>query len=531
MDDSTTILKEEAGVSTEPALANLRTTPDPAGPCVMVIFGAAGDLTHRLLTPSLHNLAAQRLLPEEFAILGFDIAELGDEGMRAEVRQTRPEAGKGQSNDSIADWLSKRVYYVRSDFGNDAGWRELQQRLAEIDKKHGTRGNYLFYFAVAPRFILEVARQLHKTGLLNEENGQWRRIVVEKPFGRDLESAKALNRDLLQLVKETQIYRIDHYLGKETVQNIMAFRFGNGIFEPIWNRRYVDHVQITVAETVGVEKRGAYYDNAGALRDMVPNHIMQLVSLTAMEPPNSFAADPVHNEQAKALSAIARWKPEEVLTNVVRGQYGESNDKHLPAYRAEPNVAPNSTTETFVAMKLAIDNWRWSGVPFYLRTGKRMARRVTEVTIRFRRPPLTLFRETAVAELSPNTLVMHIQPDEGISLRFEAKVPGPVVQLNPVEMKFAYADYFGRTCQTGYETLLYDSMIGDATLFQRADMIEAGWEVVTPILEVWAETPSEDFPNYPAGSWGPAASNTLLLRDGREWRLDGDRRAGSRRAS
>ena len=320
-------------------------------------------------------------------------------------------------------------------------------------------------------------------------------------------------------MEESQIFRIDHYLGKETVQNILAFRFGNGIFEPVWNRRYVDHVQITVAETVGVEKRGAYYDNAGALRDMVPNHIMQLVSLTAMEPPISFAADPVHSEQAKVLNSIAHMNPHEILSNAIRGQYGPSENLQppLPAYRAEPSVNPQSQTETFVAMKLAIDNWRWSGVPFYIRTGKRMPKRVTEITIQFRRPPMTLFRETAVARFSPNTLVMHIQPNEGISLRFEAKVPGPVVQLNPVEMKFAYADYFGKSCQTGYETLLYDAMIGDGTLFQRADMIENGWAVVSRILEGWKDAPPKNFPNYPAGSWGPEDASDLLHRDGREW--------------
>jgi glucose-6-phosphate 1-dehydrogenase len=343
---------------------------------------------------------------------------------------------------------------------------------------------------------------------------------VEKPFGRDLDSAKALNAELKQILAEKQIYRIDHYLGKETVQNIIIFRFGNGIFEPIWNRRYIDHVQITAAETVGVEMRGGYYETAGALRDMVPNHLFQLVSLTAMEPPVSFQADAVRDEQAKALHAIQIPSPEEVLTMAVRGQYGagKAGDQTAVSYRQEPKVAPDSTTETFAGLKLKIDNWRWADVPFYLRTGKRLAGRTTEIAIQFKRAPFHLFRGTPVESLETNRLVLHIQPEEGLSLRFGAKVPGPIMHMGPVEMKFNYVDYFGRTPSTGYERLIYDCMIGDATLFQRADMVEAGWSVITPILDVWKALPPRAFPNYAAGSWGPKEADDLLARDGRHWR-------------
>ncbi|MEK7776312.1 MAG: glucose-6-phosphate dehydrogenase, partial [Planctomycetota bacterium] len=336
----------------------------------------------------------------------------------------------------------------------------------------------------------------------------------------DIDSARALNREIQKTLKESQIYRIDHYLGKETVQNIMVFRFANGIFEPIWDRRYIDHVQITVAENIGVGQRGGYYDKAGALRDMVPNHIFQLVTLIAMEPPISFDADAVRDEQVKILRAIQTMSPEEVLKSTVRGQYGEGvhNDQRVPGYRSEANVPPNSYTETFVALKMFIDNWRWANVPFYLRTGKRLPCRLTEVVIQFKRAPFVLFRKTAVEDLKPNLLVLHIQPDEGISLNFGAKVPGPLVRLGAVDMEFKYEDYFGRTPSTGHERLLYDCMLGDATLFQRADMVEAGWGVVSTIQDVWKALPSRKFPNYQAGSWGPKESDEMMTRDGREWR-------------
>src|SRR6185295_16005956 len=387
-------------------------------------------------------------------------------------------------------------------------------------KQYGTEANYLFYLATAPKFFAPIVQQLGKAGLSDQKDGCWRRVVIEKPFGHDLDSAKALNRDVKAVLAENQIYRIDHYLGKETVQNILVFRFDNAIFEPIWNRRYIDHVQITNAETVGVEQRGGYFDTAGTLRDMVPNHLMQLLSLTTMESPVSFQADAVRNEQAKVLHAIQPLDSEDVLHSSVRGQYGDGTmaGESAPAYRSEPGVAPESRTETFAALKLSIDNWRWAGVPFYLRTGKRMAKRHTEITIQFRKTPFTIFRHAPVHELHTNRLVIQIQPTEGISLSFGAKVPGPVLRVGSVDMSFEYSKYFNADAYTGYEVLLYDCMIGDATLFQRADMVEAGWTVVDPVLDVWKVLPPRKFPNYAAGTWGPKAADELLEQDGRSWR-------------
>jgi glucose-6-phosphate 1-dehydrogenase len=421
-------------------------------------------------------------------------------------------------------WLRQRIYYVSGSLQDPALYRLLEAQINEAAKAHETKGNTFYYLAVAPQFIGEIVQQLGNAGLAREQNGQWRRVNIEKPFGRDLVSARALNVDIRKTLEERQIYRIDHYLGKETVQNLMVFRFGNSIFEPIWNRSYIEHVQITASETLGVELRGGYYETSGTLRDMVPNHLFQLVSLTAMEPPISFAADSVRDEQTKVLNAIQIPTPEEVLTRTVRGQYGEGqvDGQRLPAYRAEPNVAPDSNTETFVALKLGIDNWRWADVPFYLRTGKRMARRVTEIVIQFKRAPFMLFRKAGVESLATNQLVIRIQPDEGISLRFGTKVPGPTMQQAPVEMDFSYSDYFGAAPSTGYERLLYDCMIGDQTLFQRADMVEAGWSIIQPVLDVWQALKPRSFPNYAAGSWGPKEASDLLARDGHAWRKNGD---------
>jgi glucose-6-phosphate 1-dehydrogenase len=389
-----------------------------------------------------------------------------------------------------------------------------------LDRERHTAGNYLFYLATAPTFFAPIVQQLSRADLSKEENGRWRRVVIEKPFGHDLESAKLLNRQIRGVLRENQIYRIDHYLGKETVQNIMVFRFDNAIFEPIWNRRYIDHVQITNAETVGVEQRGGYFDTAGTLRDMVPNHMMQLLSLTAMESPVSFQADAVRHEQAKVLHSILPLDSEEVLHRSVRGQYGDGllGDERVPAYRAESGVSPESRMETFVALKLNIDNWRWAGVPFYVRTGKRLAKRHTEITVQFKRTPFELFRNAPFHKLHTNTLVIQIQPVEGISLSFGAKVPGPVLRVGSVDMSFEYSKYFGAAAYTGYEVLLYDCMIGDATLFQRADMVEAGWSVVDPILDVWKALPPRRFPNYAGGTWGPKDADELMERDEREWR-------------
>jgi glucose-6-phosphate 1-dehydrogenase len=488
-------------------------------PCVMVIFGAAGDLTGRMLIPALYNLARAGLLSRDFAVLGVARTQLSDDDFRKRVYDDiKAYCGDCVDND-LWDSFSKRFYYLAGDFGDGNLYGKLKDSLGKLDQAHSTRGNFFYYMAVAPSFFGPIVEKLSATGLMAQD-GHWRRVVVEKPFGHDLESAKALNQQLLQFADEKQIYRIDHYLGKETVQNIMAFRFANGIFEPVWNRRYIDHVQISVSETVGVEGRGSYFDHAGTLRDMVPNHIMQLISLTAMEPPISFDDNAVRDEQAKILHAIQPMSDEDVLSRTVRGQYGDGTEdgKRVPAYRSEPDVPPDSRTETFVAMKLNIDNWRWADVPFYLRTGKHMAVRNTNIVIQFRRAPFVLFRDTPVEHLMPNQLVLHIQPEEGISLQFAAKVPGPVMRLGTVDMNFEYQEYFGKQPSTGYERLLHDCMIGDQTLFQRADMVEAGWSVVNPVLDLWKALPPRNFPNYASGTWGPKDAEELLERDGRRWR-------------
>jgi glucose-6-phosphate 1-dehydrogenase len=486
----------------------------------MVIFGAAGDLTSRKLIPALYNLAKAELLSREFAVVGVSHNDLSTEAFRERVAEDAKHYAGGSADPDIIEWFLRRIYYISGDFGDSKVYSQLKDFLEKVNKDHSTHSNYFFYLATAPSFFGCVVEHLAEVGLMDEDSQHWRRVIIEKPFGHDLESAKALNQQLLKVTKEKQIYRIDHYLGKETVQNILAFRFANGIFEPIWNRRYIDHVQISVAETVGVESRGSYYDHAGALRDMVPNHIMQLISLTSMEPPISFHADAVRDEQAKILHAIQPLSSEEVLSRTVRGQYGSGvvDGHRVPGYREEGDVDPESRTETFVAMKLLIDNWRWADVPFYLRTGKRLPAQNTHIVIQFRRAPFVLFRDTPVENLMPNQLVLHIQPEEGISLQFAAKVPGPIMNLGAVDMNFEYADYFGTLPSTGYERLLHDCMIGDATLFQRADMVEAGWSVVSPALDVWKALPPRNFPNYPSGTWGPKEAEDLLERDDRHWR-------------
>jgi glucose-6-phosphate 1-dehydrogenase len=490
----------------------------------MVIFGATGDLTKRKLIPALINLAQENVLPKSFAIVGFAGNDYTTESFRKTLGEEVPQLAPEPIDLKLWEWLAERIYYVKGDFGDPEAYKRLKVQIDETDKLHGTQGNKFFYLAVAPRFFAPIVQQLGAVGLTKEEGDKWARVIVEKPFGHDLESARLLNTELKKVLTEKQIYRIDHYLGKETVQNVLVFRFTNNIIEPLWNRNYVDHVQITAAETVGVEHRGGFYETAGALRDMVPNHLFQLLTMTAMEPPISFDADEVRNKQAEVLHAIQPLNPEEVLTNTVRGQYGEGvvENEHVVAYRNEPDVAPDSNTETFVALKLLIDNWRWAGVPFYLRTGKRLAMRATEIVIQFRRTPFVLFRNTSVKNIETNRLVIQIQPDEGISLSFGAKVPGAVMKLGLVNMDFDYKTYFGMEHGTGYERLLRDCMAGDATLFQRADMVEAGWRVIQPILDVWHALPPRGFPNYGAGSWGPAEAEELLRRDGRAWRRIGE---------
>ncbi|MCK0197448.1 glucose-6-phosphate dehydrogenase [Ancylobacter sp. 6x-1] len=491
----------------------------PAPPSALFIFGGYGDLTKRLLMPSLYNLAHEGVLDGHFDVIGVDHIEGSTEDFRNHLTESVHQlaAAGHEIKEPIWNWLVQRIDYLSGDFENPETYDRIRERLEKRMKEAGD-GNAVFYFAVAPRFFSIIAEQLGAAGLMQEGDKAFRRIVIEKPFGTDLASARALNRTLLSVGGESQIYRIDHFLGKETVQNVMAFRFGNGIFEPIWNRDHVEHVQITAAETVGVEKRARFYDATGALRDMVPNHIFQLLAMTAMEPPNSFDADAVRTEKAKVIEAVRRIRKSDAPNYVVRGQYraGTVLGQHVADYRREPDVDPSSRTETYVAMKCFVDNWRWNGVPFYIRTGKSLAVRRTEIAIHFKRAPGVLFRDKPDCELSPNVLVINVQPDEGISLRFAAKVPGRRVRLSEVDMDFRYADYFKAAPSTGYETLIYDCLSGDPTLFQRADNIEAGWSAVEPILQATSEG-LLDIHGYVAGTSGPVMAEVLLAQDGFQW--------------
>ena len=499
----------------------------PAPDCTLVIFGVTGDLTHRLLMPALYNLARWKLLPERFAIVGVGRSEMSTDGLRDDLTKAMQGFVADKGGEFSADSLDReawsrvvgRLDYLAGDVDDPATYQELSRRIEASREGQAAGGNVLFYLAVAARLFGPVVKRLGESGLTRETEGAWRRVIIEKPFGHDLPSARALNRDILAVLREDQIFRIDHFLGKETVQNIMAFRFGNGLFEPLWNRDRIDHVQITVAETVGVEKRGSFYDATGAMRDMVPNHLFQLFTMTAMEPPISFEADAVRDKKEEVLMAVHQLSEDAAAHQAVRAQYAAGTVRGQPvrSYRDEPDVDPASQTETYVALRLMVDNWRWAGVPFYLRTGKAMTRRDTEIAIQFKQAPLALFRGTAVEACIPNWLVLQIQPDEGISLQFGAKVPGTEVRLGAVNMDFLYKDYFQTQPSTGYETLIYDAIIGDATLFQRADNIEAGWRAVQPVLDAWSGGRAP-MAAYPAGSAGPKEADDLLARDGRAWR-------------
>ncbi|HEY2034026.1 MAG TPA: glucose-6-phosphate dehydrogenase [Rhizomicrobium sp.] len=487
----------------------------------MVLFGAHGDLTKRLVVPALYNLTRSGQLPKNFALIGVDHNDCSAEQWRGELHdflesltKSKGEAAENKIDETVWKKLADTMDYIVGDFTKDKTYADIKDKLATLDQK--TEGNALFYLAVADRFFGPVVDALGKAGLVKQDGKSWRRVVIEKPFGHDLQSAKDLNARILKQLKEEQIYRIDHFLGKETVQNIMALRFANGLFEPIWNRDRIDHIQITVSETVGVGTRAGFYEATGALRDMVPNHLFQLVAMTAMEPPSSFNADAVRSRKADVFKSMHPLTP----ADAVRGQYGagEIAGAKCKAYRDEDKVKPDSPVETFVALKLMIDNWRWAGVPFYLRTGKRMTKRKTEIAIQFKNAPYTLFRETPVDELDCNWLVLQIQPEEGIRMRFNAKKPGTDMALESVTMDFNYADWFKEAPAVGYETLLFDVFTGDGTLFQRADQVEAAWAVVDPILKNWAAETPNDFPNYAAGSAGPAASDALLAHDSRKWR-------------
>lgn len=491
----------------------------PGDPCTIVIFGASGDLTKRKLLPALYNLKCLKLLPQDFAIIGVAVSDGNDEMYRDKITEDIHQFATHSVDKDEWDDFVKRSYYIAGDFNNPETFKHLAGKIADVQKTHKLPGNILFYLAVAPSFFSKVVDQLGAVDLTAETDDAWRRVIVEKPFGHDLTSARQLNAELTKSLNEKQIYRIDHYLGKETVQNIMVFRFGNSVFEPIWNRRYIEYVQITVAEELGVELRGGYYDHSGAMRDMVQNHILSVLSLVAMEPPSSIEGDSVRNEKVKVLEAIRPMEPEQVIENTVRGQYGAGmiDGKNVPGYRTEPDVNPQSNTETFVAMKLKVENWRWAEVPFYIRSGKRLAAHTTEVVIGFRRAPLLLFGKEMESEIPPNRLVMHIQPEEGITLDIHAKRPGPKIKISNIPLNFNYKEFGESSAATGYETLLYDCMIGETTLFHRYDSVDASWRIVNPILDVWQALPARDFPNYAAGTWGPKASDDLVVRDGHRW--------------
>jgi glucose-6-phosphate 1-dehydrogenase len=500
-------------------VAPQQTKPDP---CSFVIFGVTGDLTHRLVLPSLYNLAATDLLPDKFCVVGVARSGTSNDDLRDSLMKGLRQFATRPVDDAVAKRLLECVTSIEADPKDPASFDAMRERLEKLEANRSTGGNRLFYLATPPDAFAPISRQLGRTGLLKEDrdNGPWRRLVIEKPFGTDLVSAKALNAELLKIVDEHQIYRIDHYLGKETVQNILVLRFANGMFEPIWNRDHIDHVQITVDEKIGVGHRGSFYDSTGALRDMVPNHLFQLLSLAAMEPPIRFDAHSVRSEKADVLAAIQTQSEEEALKNSVRGQYlgGKIGDTEIPDYRKTEDVKPDSTTETYVALKLSIDNWRWAGVPFYLRTGKALGIKRTEVAIKFKQAPFAMFRCTPVDRLSQNYLVISVEPTEGITLQFNTKVPGPTITIDGVEMKFRYKDYFKAEPATGYETLIYDCMIGDNILFQRADSVEAGWQAVQPFLDAWKKAGATGLEFYKAGSEGPPGAEELLKRDGRSWR-------------
>ena len=516
--------------SAQPGQFPPRRQPNPADPCAMVIFGASGDLTKRLVMPALYNLARTKVLPEKFALIGVARTQETAESWRGHlhdmlkrfVGNANSEFDVDHIDEAVWKRLTEKTTYIAGDLTEPELYEKIRAALDEAENTHGTKGNAIFYLAVADRFFGTVVEQLGKAKLTDQhedQNGKprfWRRVVIEKPFGHSLNSARDLNASILRTLHEDQIFRIDHFLGKYAVQNIMAFRFANGLFEPIWNRDRIDHVQITVAETVGVEKRGKFYEATGALRDMVPNHVLTLLSMVAMEPPVGFDAAAIRTKKAEVFAAMPAVKP----TQAVRGQYGADKvlDQTVKAYRQEPDVAPDSNVETYVAMQFEIDNWRWAGVPFFIRTGKHMSQRNTEIAICFKQAPYAAFQDTPVESLRPNWLVLRIQPDEGISLQFEVKRRGPVVDLAAVKMDFRYDDWFTKEPNVGYETLIYDVMIGDQTLFMRADMVEQTWRIVQPVLDAWAADKA-DIPVYDSGSDGPKAADDLLAGDGnRTWR-------------
>jgi len=491
--------------------------------CVLVIFGASGDLTKRKLIPALYNLALEKRLPERFAVVGYARSEMTHDEFRESMREAVKEFSRtGLEDETVWQQFANILYYVRGTYEETEGYQTLKEFVEGFDRGSRVRPVRVFYMAIPPDLYGTVVEHIAAVGLVQKESdGEPRtRVVIEKPFGTDLQSARELNRRLHEVLDEKQIYRIDHYLGKETVQNIIVLRFANSVFEPIWNRRYVDHVQITAAETVGVENRGGYYDRAGVVRDMFQNHLLQLLCFTTMEPPVGLDADAVRDEKGKLLRSVRRIAPEEVAGAAVRGQYGPGivDGKPVPGYRQEPGVAPHSPTPTYAAMRLFVDNWRWEGVPFYLRSGKRLAKRVTEIAIEFKRPPMLLFKSHAVENLNPNVLVLRIQPDEGVSLTFQVKPPGHDMIIRPLSLDFKYEQAFGSSPPEAYETLLEDCIEGDTTLFTRHDWVELAWALMDPIIQVWDLSKPKNFPNYAAGTWGPKEADEFIEREGRRWR-------------
>lgn len=495
-------------------------------PCSVLIFGANGDLTMRKLLPALFRLAYERKLPAGFSIVGNSRTKMSHEQFRAKMRESVEKFSENSPFDAaLWDDFERGIFYVSGDLGDPACYAALKQQLAEIERDRGTQGNVLFYLSTQPSFYASVVEQLGASGLSRHEGGGWRRVVIEKPFGRDLDSARELNRRITAVLDEKNIYRIDHYLGKETVQNVLAFRFGNTIFEPLWNRRYINNIQITASESIGVEGRGAYYQEAGALRDMIQNHLAQVMATVSMEPPPQFEPDAVRDERAKLLRSIRILKPDEVHLHAVKGQYGRARigNEEVPGFREEAGVSPDAQTDTYAAVTFFVDNWRWAGVPFYVRTGKRLPKRVTDIAIRFNSAPLSIFNSLHGLEDSPlaapNLLILRIQPDEGISLRFQSKDPaGGGMKLRPVSMDFNYGSSFGTRTPSAYETLLLDALAGDSTLYTRQDMVEASWRAVEPILNNWNNT-KFNFPNYDAGTWGPKESDDMLALRGHQWRI------------
>ncbi len=494
-------------------------TAPPSNPCVMLVFGASGDLTKRLLVPALYNLACDGLLSTNFALLGTALDDMTTEQFRERMSADIQKFHTRKEFDAKA-WedLVGRFHYIPGGFTEMAIYEKLKAEVKRLDLEYGCAGNVLFYFAVAPKFFGTLCNNLHTSGF--KEGPGWKRIIVEKPFGTDLQSALKLNEDVLAHWHEDQIYRVDHYLGKETVQNLLAFRFSNGMFEPLWNKNYIDNIQFNVSEAVDVEGRGGYYDSSGVLRDMMQNHMFQMLAYLCMEVPGSFEPDAIRNEKAKLLQSVRQYTPEEVKRFVVRGQYGPSVDATgkatKPGYRSEKDVNPKSKTETYAAARFHIDNWRWEGVPIYLRSGKALWKRGTEIIVEFKKAPAVIFRGTPVTSLGPNRLIFHIQPYQGIEIQFQAKIPGPRLNLQPVNMRFAYGDAFKASRYTGYEVMLYACSHGDATLFSRGDLVEAAWRVAQPLLDYWAKTPAE-FPNYARNGWGPQAAAELIAKDGNAW--------------